>query len=71
MEGDNQIWIIRLLTWCGEGTITSSEASRLVRQGAVEIDGEVIQERDARITLDAERRLQIGRRRFFRVFPPK
>jgi tyrosyl-tRNA synthetase len=71
MEGDNQIWIIRLLTWCGEGTITSSEASRLVRQGAVEIDGEVIQERDARITLDAERRLQVGKRRFFRVFPPK
>ncbi len=71
MEGDNQIWIIRLLTWCGEGTITSSEASRLVRQGAVEIDGEVIQERDARVTLDAERRLQVGKRRFFRVFPPK
>lgn len=71
MEGDNQIWIIRLLTWCGGGTITSSEASRLVRQGAVEIDGEVIQERDARITLEVERRLQVGKRRFFRVFPPK
>jgi tyrosyl-tRNA synthetase len=71
MEGGDQIWIIRLLTICGEGTITSSEARRLVRQGAVEVDGEVIQEREARIRLDGERRLQVGKRRFFRVLPPK
>jgi tyrosyl-tRNA synthetase len=71
MEGDDQIWIIRLLTCCGRGTITSSEASRLVRQGAVEVDGEVVQDRDARIKLDRERRVQVGKRRFFRVLVPK
>lgn len=70
MEGENRIWIIRLLTCCGKGSISSSEANRLVRQGAVEVDGEVIQEREARIRLDGERRLQIGKRRFFRVLPP-
>jgi tyrosyl-tRNA synthetase len=71
MEADDQIWIIRLLTCSGGGTISSSEASRLVRQGAVEVDGEVIQDRDARIKLDRERRVQVGKRRFFRVLVPK
>jgi tyrosyl-tRNA synthetase len=70
MEGENRIWIIRLLTWCGKGSISSSEASRLVRQGAVEVDGIVIQDREARIRLDGERRVQIGKRRFFRILPP-
>ncbi len=72
LMGDaGQVWIIQLLTHCGKGTISSSEASRLVRQGAVRVDGEVIQEREARIRLDGERRLQVGRRRFFRVLPPR
>ena len=71
MEGGDQIGIIRLLTCCGKGTITNSEASRLVRQGAVEVDGEVIQDRDKRIKLDRERRVQVGKRRFFRILTPK
>ncbi len=71
MEDDDQIWIIRLITHCGKGEITSSEASRLVRQGAVKVDGDVISDRDYRVVLDRERRLQVGRRRFYRVFPPK
>ncbi len=70
MDGENRIWIIRLLTSCGKGSISSSEAGRLVKQGAVEVDGEIIQEREARIRLNSERRLQIGKRRFFRVLPP-
>jgi tyrosyl-tRNA synthetase len=71
MEAENRIWIIRLLTCCGKGSISSSEASRLVRQGAVEVDGEVIQDRDRRIRLDGEHRLQIGKRRFLRILPPE
>jgi tyrosyl-tRNA synthetase len=70
MEDGDKIWIIKLLKCCGKGTITSSEASRLVGQGAVEVDGEVIQDREARIRLDGERRVQVGKRRFFRVLPP-
>lgn len=61
-----QIWIITLVAKYG-GTVSQSEASRLVRQGAVRVDGEVITDRDARVVLDRERRLQVGKRRFFKV----
>ncbi len=71
VEDDNRIWIIRLITHCGRGEISSSEASRLVRQGAVKVDGDVISDRDYRVVLDRERRLQVGRRRFYRVLPAK
>jgi tyrosyl-tRNA synthetase len=67
---DGQVWIIQAITYCGKGTISSSEASRLVRQGGVKLDGEVVSDRDHRFPLDRERRLQVGKRRFFRVLPP-
>jgi tyrosyl-tRNA synthetase len=67
LETDGRVWIIRVIIFCGKGTISSSEASRLVRQGGVKLDGEVITDRDARLTLDRERRLQVGKRRFFKV----
>jgi tyrosyl-tRNA synthetase len=67
MEADGRAWIIRLITFCGKGTISSSEASRLVQGGGVKLDGEVITDRDFRVSLDRERRLQVGRRRFFRL----
>jgi tyrosyl-tRNA synthetase len=71
MEADGRAWIIRLITFCGKGTISSSEASRLVRGGGVKLDGEVITDRDLRVTLDRERRLQVGKRRFYRVSGPR
>ena len=71
IEAGGQVWIIRLVTLCGKGTISSSEASRLVRQGGVKVDGKVISERDDRVTLDRELRLQVGKRRFFKVLPPE
>jgi tyrosyl-tRNA synthetase len=67
VEADGRAWIIRLITFCGKGTISSSEASRLVRGGGVKVDGAVVNDRDYRVTLDRERRLQVGKRRFFRV----
>ncbi|MEI8188217.1 MAG: tyrosine--tRNA ligase, partial [candidate division NC10 bacterium] len=48
MEENDQIWIIPLITFCGKGTISSSEASRLIQQGGVKVDGEVISDRDFR-----------------------
>jgi tyrosyl-tRNA synthetase len=69
LEAGGHIWIIRLLTL--SGTVpSSSEASRLVRQGAVKVDGEVVSDRDYRVVLDRERCLQVGKRRFFKVLPP-
>jgi tyrosyl-tRNA synthetase len=70
IEANGVAWIIRVITFCGKGTISSSEASRLVRQGGVKVDGEVITDRDYRLTLEGERRLQVGKRRFFRVCRP-
>jgi len=67
MEENDLIWIIPLITFCGKGTISSSEASRLIQQGGVKVDGEVISDRDFRVCLDRERRLQVGKRRFFSV----
>ena len=67
LEAGGQVGIIRLITLCGKGTISSSEAGRLVAQGGVKLDGEVISDRECRVSLDRERRLQVGKRRFFRV----
>jgi tyrosyl-tRNA synthetase len=65
-EADGCISIIRLLTLFCE-VPSSSEAGRLVRQGAVKLDGQVVSDREHRVSLDRERRLQVGKRRFYRV----
>lgn len=70
LEEDGRIWIIRLLTLSGV-VPSGSEASRLIRQGGVKLDGDVMLDRDFRLQLDRDWRLQVGKRRFFRVKPPK
>jgi tyrosyl-tRNA synthetase len=70
LEEDGRIWIIRLLTLSGV-VPSSSEASRLIRQGGVKLDGDVMLDRDFRLQLDRDWRLQVGKRGFFRVKPPK
>jgi tyrosyl-tRNA synthetase len=66
IEDGERIWIVRLLMLCG-AVPSSSEANRLIQQGGVEIDGEVVSDRDFRLPLDREHRLRVGKRRFFRV----
>jgi len=66
LEANGRVWIVRLLTLAGAAP-SGSEARRLIRQGAVEVDGEAVGDEDARISLDCERRLQVGKRRFLRV----
>lgn len=66
IEADGRIWIVRLLTVSGAAP-SGSEARRLIRQGGVEVDGETVRDEDARISLERERRLQVGKRRFFRI----
>jgi tyrosyl-tRNA synthetase len=70
LEEDGRIWIIRLLTLSGV-VPSGSEASRLIRQGGVKLDGDVMLDRDFRLQLDRDWRLQVGKRGFFRVKPPK
>ena len=67
LEPGGQVGIIRLVTMCGKGAISSSEAGRLVAQGGVKLDGEAISDRECRVSLDRERHLQVGKRRFYRV----
>ncbi len=70
MEPGGKVWIVRLVTFAGVAS-SGSEARRLIRQGGVEVDGEVIRDEDFRVVLDRERRIQVGKRRFFRVLPPR
>ncbi len=70
IESEGKVWIVRLVTLAGAAP-SGSEARRLIRQGGVEVDGEVIRDEDFRVVLDRVRRIQVGKRRFFRVIPPK
>lgn len=67
LDSDGRVWIVRLLTLSGAAA-SGSEARRLIRQGGVQVDGETVRDEEARLGLDQERRLQVGKRRFFRVF---
>ncbi|HSC71025.1 MAG TPA: tyrosine--tRNA ligase [Candidatus Methylomirabilis sp.] len=70
MEPGGGVWIVRLITQAGAAP-SGSEARRLIRQGGVEVDGEVVRDEEFRVILDRERRVQVGKRRFFRVLAPK
>lgn len=59
-----KIWIVRLLQNVGFAT-TGSEARRLINQGAVEIDGEVI--KDVNYEVDKGGVLKVGKRRFIKL----
>jgi tyrosyl-tRNA synthetase len=59
-----------LLTGCG-AVPSTSEATRVIQQGGVEVDGEVVRDREHRLSLDREHRLRVGKRRFFRVSSPQ
>ncbi len=46
---------------------SKSEARRLVRQGAVEIDGQIQKDSNAAISLTSEKLIRVGKRRFAKV----
>jgi tyrosyl-tRNA synthetase len=66
LDAEGRVWIVRLLTLSG-AALSGSEARRLIRQGGVEVDGEPVRDEGERVSLDRERRLQVGKRRFIRV----
>ena len=70
LEPGGKVWIVRLVTFAGAAS-SGSEARRLIRQGGVEVDGVSVRDEDLRVVLDRERRIQVGKRRFFRVLPPQ
>lgn len=66
MPDDQPVWICRLLTDAGL-TASNGEARRLVKQGAVRLDGEKVANADQEVAPQGEVILQAGKRRFARI----
>jgi len=63
---ENKIWILKLLT--ASGLVASkSEAQRLLRQGAVELDQQKISDPNLDVGIHEGSVLQIGKRRFVKI----
>ncbi len=62
---DGPVWICRLMAEAGL-VKSNGEARRMVKQGAVSLDGEKIADADLEVALDKERTVQVGKRRFAR-----
>jgi tyrosyl-tRNA synthetase len=65
-ELDGPIGLPAALTACGL-TASNSEAFRMLKQGAVKIDGDKVDDRDRELEAGFEGVLQVGKRRFARV----
>ncbi|NIP82804.1 MAG: tyrosine--tRNA ligase, partial [Gemmatimonadetes bacterium] len=63
-----EVWVPGLLVVAGLAS-SNSEAVRLIEQGAVAVDGEVVEDRNATVAAaaGAERVLRRGKRKFARV----
>ena len=67
MEG-GKAWLCEVLARGGLVKSTS-EGRRMIRQGAVRIDGERVTDPDLWLELNAPRVVQVGKRRFARILP--
>ncbi|GBD94178.1 tyrosine--tRNA ligase [bacterium BMS3Abin05] len=63
---EGKIWIVRLMA-SGGLVQTNAEARRLIRQGAVSIDGRKVTNLDLEIELKDDFILKVGKRRFLKV----
>lgn len=66
IDSAEPVWICRLLTDAGL-TASNGEARRLIKQGAVKLDGEKVEDADKEIPAAGELILQAGKRRFARI----
>ena len=62
------LWIVKLIVESGLAP-SNGEARRLIKEGAVSLDGEKVMNADAEIPLDAPKVLKVGKRRFIRIAP--
>ncbi len=71
-EDTREVWIVDLITLAGFAK-TNGEVRRLIRGGAVRLDGETVE--DERLSLPAEsldgKVLQVGKRRYARLAAPR
>ena len=61
-----KIWIVKLLTMT-KLVSSSSEARRLIRQGGVYLDGKRVDDENLEISVEEEKILKVGKRKFLRV----
>lgn len=61
----NKIAVFALLKLCKNES--NSEFRRLLKQGAVNLNGEKITDENAELVIDGEAQLKIGKRGFFRI----
>jgi tyrosyl-tRNA synthetase len=66
VDSKEPVWICRLLTDAGL-TASNGEARRLIKQGAVKLDSEKVEDADMEIPATGELILQAGKRRFARI----
>lgn len=67
-ESLDSIWIVALIVGAGLAR-SNGEARRLIEQGGIKLDGEVVGDVDFAVPIDRPRLLQAGKRRFVRVVP--
>jgi len=63
---DGEVWIARALSQSGL-TSSNGEAVRLIRQGALSIDGEKVTDKDYRLKAGGPYLIRLGKRRFLRL----
>ncbi len=65
---EEPIWIVKLLTDTGLCQ-TNGEARRMLKQGAVKLDDEKVDDMDLNLSVDRETILKVGKRRFLKLVP--
>ena len=63
---DGDVWIVKLITSNGLAS-SNGEARRLIKQGAVSINGEKISDPDLEFRPEKETIIKVGKRRFLKV----
>ncbi len=62
------VWIVALVVGARLAK-TNGEARRLIQQGGIRLDGDVVEDVESSVSIDRPRLLQAGKRRFVRVVP--
>lgn len=63
---EGKLWIVQLLSTLGL-VASNGEARRMVKQGAVKIDGDKVSDQDAQISVTEGMVVQVGKRKFAQV----
>ena len=65
-KGDGEVWLPKLLVEAGL-TVSTSEARRMIKQKAVSLDGEKVQDMEYMVQPSTEIMVKVGKRRFAKI----